>query len=392
MTRPNDEGYKARPLVVILQHRLLHYRVDFFERLRGCLNEQGIDFRLVHGQAAPAERGRQDEGNLPWADRVNNTYFSIGNTHLCWQPRPASLREADLVVMIQENRVLSNLPIMLNGRMNRRQRIAFWGHGINYQSERPNGWSESFKRRVLGYVDWWFAYTDATVNALHESGYPPSRITCLNNAIDTDGFTRELKEVSEESLDSIRKQLGMERGVKTGLFCGSLYAAKRLDLLIAAADIIHTQVPGFRLIVVGDGPESGIIKQALDSRPWIHWVGVQKGMAKAAYYRLADVILNPGAVGLHVLDAFSAGLPMITTKTAKHGPEVVYLTHGVNGFLTHDSPHEYANAVIDILQDSQLYNLICSAASKASEAYTLPNMVNNFADGVMACLQNPKKL
>ena len=51
-------------------------------------------------------------------------------------------------------------------------------------------------------------------------------------------------------------------GAPVGLYCGSLYPDKRLDLLLAAAEKVHEKHPGFRLVVVGDGPSRPFVTDA----------------------------------------------------------------------------------------------------------------------------------
>ena len=55
---------------------------------------------------------------------------------------------SDLIVLIQENRLLSNYPLMIR-RWRRGQRLAYWGHGLNFQSKAPNGISERLKRKLV---------------------------------------------------------------------------------------------------------------------------------------------------------------------------------------------------------------------------------------------------
>lgn len=371
--------------VTILQHRLLHYRVTLFEELRKTLAGNNIELSLVHGQASPGELARKDEGYLPWATKVNNRFLRFGGTELCWQHLPKDTGSSDLVILMQESRLVSNYPLIVKRRIHG-TRLAYWGHGINFQSNAPRGLREKFKRMLLQQVDWWFAYTSATVDILQEAGYPQEQITCLNNAIDTSGFQNDMDSISQEQLKTLRTNLGIPEHSHVGLFCGSLYPDKRLDLLIAASDIIHEKIPDFHLIIVGDGNSASIISDACDSRPWAHWVGVQRGTDKAGYYKLADVILNPGLVGLHVLDAFVARLPMISTTTARHSPEKVYLEHGINGFFTSDNATDYATTTIQLLTDQALYSSVSHAAYESAQRYTLDHMVQNFAHGIEKCL------
>lgn len=375
--------------VVICQHRLLHYRMGLFDRLRAACAQRGVDLHLVHGQAARREAVKKDEGSLPWARKVQNRFWEVGARDLVWQPFPADLRDADLVVVMQENRILSNYPLLFS-RLWSRRRLAYWGHGVNFQSNAPGGLREKWKHMMLKRVDWWFAYTEMTAEIVRRTGYPAARITCLDNAIDNEAFERDLANVTDVQLQAMRAEIDAPEGAPVGLFCGSIYPDKRLGYMIDAADRIHAALPAFRLVLIGDGPSGGEIRAAMESRPWLIWVGVRMGLEKAAWFRLADVVINPGAVGLHVLDAFCSGTPMITTLESRHGPEVAYLKDGVNGRVVRGGPDHYAEAVIALFNDRAKLDALKQAALRDAKHYTLGNMVERFADGIERCVEMPK--
>jgi glycosyltransferase involved in cell wall biosynthesis len=367
--------------VVIFQSRLLHYRKSLFEQLRAACAARDIELHLVHGQATPRELAKNDEATLSWAKRVHNRFWEIGERDIVWQPFPSALKNAHLVVVMQENRILSNYPLLLS-RICSPRKVAYWGHGRNFQSEAPRGLREKWKNFLLKHVDWWFAYTEMTVEILRGAGYPEKRITCLENAIDNEGFQSNLSAVSPDHLTRLRKDLGADIESPIGLFCGSLYPDKRIDYMIEAADRIQAQLPLFRLIVIGDGPSAPDIRAAAESRKWVKYVGVCKGAEKAAYFRLADVVFNPGAVGLHVLDAFCAGVPIATTLEARHGPELAYLKNGHNGIITNGDANNYSKRIIDLLSNPSEYSHLCSGAREGAKRYTLQNMVNRFVEGI----------
>lgn len=377
--------------VVITQHRLLHYRQAFFERLRLAAAARGIELRLVHGQASKTEALKKDVGQLAWADAMRNRFLRLRGVDLIWQPYPSALRDADLVVLIQENRILSNYPWLLRLGLRPAQRIAYWGHGRNLQSAAPKGLRERWKRWFVNRVDWWFAYTEQTHGILQGDGFPADRITVLDNAIDNEQFLRDLGAVTVEQQLACRQRLGAVAGAPVGLYCGSLYPDKRLDLLLTAAEAVHAALPAFRLVVIGDGPSRPVLTDAAVTRPWLQWVGVQRGVDKAAWFRVADLYLSPGAVGLHVLDAFCAGIPMITTEGARHGPEIAYLRSGHNGFVVEDDAGIYAQTVLQLLRDPALLERVRAAAAEDAQRYTLDNMVQNFMRGIEGCLAQPRK-
>jgi glycosyltransferase involved in cell wall biosynthesis len=376
---------------VICQYRLLHYRIGLFERLRAVCASRGIELYVVHGQASRREALKKDEGFLPWAHKVENWFWEVGSRDLVWQRIPsAELRDADLVVVMQENRILSNYPLLLSQLWSPRQ-VAYWGHGVNFQSDAPTGLREKWKHLLLKRVSWWFAYTQISVDILRRAGFPQERVTCLDNAIDNVSFARDLASVSDEDIQKIREEIDAPIGAPVGLFCGSLYPEKRLDYMIAAADQIHAALPGFRLVVVGDGPSAGVICAAAASRPWLKWAGVCKSLEKAAWFRIADILINPGLVGLHILDSFCSGTPIVTTAEARHAPEIAYLRDGVNGLIVSGKPEQYANAIISLFGNRSRLESVKRAALQDAQRYTLDNMVNRFADGIERCIWTPKK-
>ncbi len=372
----------------MLQHRLLHYRTALFDRLRIATAAVGVDLVLVHGQATPAERSRQDTASLPWAIQVRNRSIRIGGKDVLWQPLPRQARDCDLVVLMQENRLLSNYP-WLWGWGPADTRVAFWGHGRNFQSSVPMSLREKWKARFLTKVDWWFAYTELTRNVVRQAGYPEQRITVLNNAIDNSQFASDLTAVGVQDINALRRQIGAASGGVVGIFCGSLYPDKRLELLVEAGALVHAQRPDFRLVVIGDGPKRSMLERAA-GEGWLHCVGAKRGVDKAAWFRVAQLCLNPGLVGLHVLDSFVAGTPMITTADALHSPEICYLQNNKNGLICGGTATAYADAVLALIADTEhLADLRAGAQSSAAQ-YSLDEMVRRFTAGILDCLAQPR--
>ena len=344
---------------------------------------------LVHGQATAVEAIRKDTGKLPWAIEVRNWSWRLAGRDMLWQPLPKAVSECELIVLMQESRLLSNYR-WLFGLGPKQTRVAFWGHGRNFQSEAPGGWRERWKRRNLRAVDWWFAYTQMSADIVAEAGFPSERITVLNNAIDNSSFSADLAAVRDADVAALRNSISAGPSAPVGLYCGSLYPDKRLALLLDACDRIVAREPTFKLVVVGDGPSRTVLEAAASSRPWMHWVGVKRGRDKAAWFQAAQLYLSPGAVGLHVLDSFVSGTPMVTTQDALHGPEIAYLQDRVNGLITPGDADSYASAVLSLLHDPALLAQIQGNAKASAKQYTLDEMVQRFLDGILRCLRRPR--
>ena len=382
----------ARRRVTILQRRLVSYRVGLFEMLRQRCEQHDVELRLVYGQPSPMDAKRQDAASLPWADEVDARWFSVRGTELLWQPLPRPARDADLIVMTQENRILSNLPLLAARAAGRGPLLGYWGHGRNLQSASTDTLSERWKELLSTRVDWWFAYTGQTRDILTTNGFPAERVTVLDNAIDNEAFEHDLAAVTDEHLDRLRAEIDLSPDGWLGFYCGALYEDKRVELLVDVAERIHRQEPGFRLVVVGDGPVRTRLERLMEPYPWAHWVGQKQGLEKAAWFRLADVLLTPGVVGLHVLDAFTAGVPLFTASSTLHGPEIDYIDNGVNGFiLDDDHPEPMAREVLSVLRDPDRMAAVVEAGRKAADRYTLANMADNFVAGIVHCLDRGRR-
>ena len=159
-------SHKEKSKVLIVQRRLTHYRLPFFETLKQQLGDRGYSLQLAYGKPTEAEINKDDAGLLPWATSLDTTYFACGK--LCWQPFGPLLKDASMVVMGAENKLLYNLYVQMASR---NIRVALWGHGGNLQGSRSS-WRERFKRVMARQADWWFAYTELSVPLIERSGFP----------------------------------------------------------------------------------------------------------------------------------------------------------------------------------------------------------------------------
>lgn len=369
--------------VIVIQRVLPHYRVSFFCGLQEDLKSSGIEFFLIYGQEHPNTVPKTVNLVQPWAKRIENTYLNLGRSRMVWQPCLHLLKGADLVIVEQANTLLLNYILLLYRKVEG-FKLAFWGHGRNMQAR--NWPSEKLKRFLINKVDWWFAYTGLTAGIVEASGFPAEKITVVQNAIDTQEFRRELNGISEEEIRSKRAQLGIT-SYCIGLYCGGMYPDKRLGFLIDACKEVRLKCPEFHLVVIGDGPEQGIVQNAAGTCEWIHYVGPKFGVERALYFKMSKAFLMPGLVGLAILDAFTAGIPIFTTDIPIHSPEISYLQNGKNGFMTSPVVEEYAESVAAYLTSSDLQEIVKSAALEAGLSYTIKDMVSRYRAGIIEWLR-----
>ena len=180
-------------------------------------------------------------------------------------------------------------------------------------------------------------------------------------------------------------------GKHVGVFIGSLYTEKRLDFLFQAAEDLRQRLPNFELIMIGDGPLRDMVRNAVTTRPWLRWVGTRHGREKMLYMSLGHVMLNPGLVGLGILDSFVMGLPMVTTDCGIHSPEIAYLESGHNGIMTINDVKAFVEDALSLLTNPALHDSMATACEKATKRYSLHQMVENFSNGILKALEIDKQ-
>jgi len=365
--------------VTIIQEHLPHYRVAFYDCLHTLLQAQSVQLALVYD---PNTARSLLPGKIPWARPLPIRWFgSLG-----WQPALNMARSADLVIVQQEVKYLVTYVLQLRRAVSSR-RLAFWGHGRNYQARNPDSIPEQWKRTVSRHADWWFAYNDLSAKVVESIGFPSDRITRVKNTIDTASISRAFDDLSNADIEAARESLGSASS-NIAVFTGGLYPDKRLPFLFEAAQLVRRAVPDFELVVIGKGTEAPLVEAFAAIHPWLHYVGAKNDTEKLPYWALSKLLLMPGLVGLVVLDSFALGVPMVTSDFPYHSPEIDYLEDGVNGVMVKgwDDAAAYAEAVVALLEDEPRRTGIASRARDSAKNYTIETMAANFSEGVISAL------
>jgi len=366
--------------VTIIYRFMPQYRVDFFNGLRTALRDRGIYLDVIYGKNSSVPR--KDEVDLLWATAVKNRTFQVG-LDLCWQPLPGRIRKSDLLILMQENKMLNNYGILLQSRLSG-QRLAFWDHGRNLQAE-PGSLGNRFKRMYSSRVHWWFAYTQRAKQIVQDMGFPEDRITVVENAIDTVRLLGQARAITPQQLQELKLRLGIVGG-PVGIYCGGIYSEKRLRFLFSACEAIRQRMPGFEMIFLGAGPDAPLVSHFCCQHAWAHYAGPVFGDARIPYFKLADVFLMPGLVGLAILDAFALETPIVTTNYPHHGPEIEYLRHGENGVCTENTLSHFVEGVLMVVSSEEVKARLTKGCRASALYHTLGRMVNNFAGGVSKAL------
>lgn len=370
--------------VIIVQRVLPHYRIQFFDLLYQSLLEKNVELKVLYGTEYPGEVPKTTICQEKWAVRIDNKYFDVLGRRLVWQSCLHMLKGADLVVLEQASRLLLNYILLFVYRF-KIKKISYWGHGKNLQSNNKYI-SEYLKRKISMRVDWWFAYTELSQKVISDSGYNINHITLVNNAIDNSLLVQGKAKIKDSELVSLRKRLGI-RSDNVAIYCGGIYADKKIDFLIDSILKIKSSVPDFEVIIVGDGPEQYKVKAISENNKWVHYVGPKFGENIIPYFLISKVMLMPGLVGLAVVDSFVLSVPMATTDLPIHSPEISYLKNQNNGVMTKHDVDEYASGVIEMLSNDKLLLELKRGCENSANQITLYNMVKNFSEGIQEVIK-----
>ncbi len=370
--------------VLFLEPEVKHYRVPFLLELEKKLRGENIQFKVAYGQAVSHERAKQDQALVapPLGVQIRNVWLLGGRA--LWQRAWREVMQSDLVIVDQGNKNLINYPLLLLSQLGLKK-VAFFGHGWNRRKTSSRA-SEWVKRLTLNWVNGWFAYTEGTRDYLIRHGVPGANIFVVNNSIDTAAIRRELDSISAEEVRSVRASLGISDADPVALYCGGLFPEKRIDVLLEVARVARGLIPGFHLIIVGTGQDLDQMKELARDNHAVKFVGPKFGREKSVFFKASDVFVHPGSIGLAVLDAFAAGLPVLTSDFNVHSPEIEYLVAGKNGMQVPCDAEAFANELVRWYSNPALLEQLRAGARASAEQYGVEAMADRFRRGILQLL------
>jgi len=380
---------KKNKKVVVIYRFLPHYRKTFYERLRTLLKKNDIDLDLFYGDGDGIERKKQDKVEIEWAIKKPNYIIPLPKKYLIYQPFLLRALKYDLIVVEQANKLLLNYFLLVLKFFLPNLKLAYWGHGIDFQAKKRNSLNNILKKLFINMPDHWFAYNLKTVKILKEKEYPTNRITNVENTIDSEELISDLKDIKQREINEFNNKHGIGAGFKL-LFIGGMYKNKRLDYIVNVSAILNEMGLKFTTIFAGSGPDQEFVINETNKYEYLNYIGPVYDKEKAILLKQTDCILMPGLVGLVVIDSFVSLSPIITTDFPHHSPEVDYINNNMNGFILdrNTTEKEYANFVFEYLNDDELIKKIKSNCYESGEYYTMQRMVNNFSNGIKTVLGN----
>lgn len=155
------------------------------------------------------------------------------------------------------------------------------------------------------------------------------------------------------------------------LFVGRPQARKRLDILVYLAKTRNDLE--FRIV----GPEMKEYFQNVNIPPNMSILPAAYGIKLEEHFKWSNLVVNPGHVGLLVINSAAHCRPIVINNNVNHAPEL-YLAKEANQYMINFSDKDEINKFLDmIITNTQMLEKSGKKLFKiAKKKYTIENMVD----------------
>jgi glycosyltransferase involved in cell wall biosynthesis len=354
------------PRIVVIQPVVPDYRVPLFDAL---YERFGSDFAVYASSSA-------GDGTIRMDARANAYVHSLKTKHwlrgqFVWQAgMAANLERVPVVIAPGSLRILSAQWLLLRRRLAGRPTI-LWGHAHG-----SNRWAGLFRRGMVRAADGFIAYSRSDGEVIRRIRGDSKVWVAANSCV----WQRECRPAFKRGATPLNV-----------LAVGRLVREKKPVLLLDAfARATREQlIPGrASLVFTGDGP----LRQALLERAAA--LGISDRVVLTGHisdrerleslYADAAVAVAAGSLGLSGIQSFSAGVPMVVSRTERHGPELEAAREGFNTiFFPTDSEAGLVDGLAEVFRDAESWShRRAMIAAEIAANYTYEGMVAAFIDAI----------
>ena len=193
--------------------------------------------------------------------------------------------------------------------------------------------------------------------------------------------------------EKIRKKRRWENDIVM-ISVGRLASEKNWETLLRAAALVIQDIPLFRLVLIGDGPERKSLEalaKELGIQKRVTFTGSLPFSEIPAYMKAANLFGFASVTetqGLATLEAMAAGLPVVAVDAS--GTRDI-LTHGQQGYLVENNAEALAAAVKKLLSDPERMKKFAHAAYKRAQSFNIEKLTKSLLDVYEQAIYAKKK-
>lgn len=347
--------------VILISNKVFHYRVSNYNYFARRFKDEGWE---LYVRASEIQRNNPyplefDFKEMPFR------YSDYKQEILRIQP--------DVVIVFLHLKDLIIWPLL---HWLKRQGIpmVYWNKGVNLEVRNP--WLRNLPFYYIHSLsDGIILYSEHEVKDIRPRNR--HKVWVANNAVNFTAFP-DVKESKAE----IKAEFGIPFE-KVVLFVGRMRPVKKVEHLIQIFNEIEE--PGCGCVIVGD--QMGYDISAMIQGTNIRFLGElfdPQNIQVSKLFKMADLFVIPGDVGLGMNQAFYWGLPVVT-EDGLQPPEIHYLRDGRSGFLVPENDiAALKEKTLLLLKNDALRN---EFAQNATEDIHREASVERMFQGFLQCVQ-----
>lgn len=362
--------------IMIVQPYVASYRQPLFDRLSEMLRAEGHELVVASGQPRGPQARRRDHVRLRATQerRFISRSLVVGPLAIRLTPSPRVWRDADVLIVELAAGSLPTYRALLG-----RQPVAVWGHVGSYVSQ-----DRTLLRRLRAWqvrnADQVLAYTPSGAATAVNYGAAPENVRAMRNTVDTKRLRDSVLTVRRRTIRQVASEIGVPSSPLFAVI-GGLDESKRVDLIAETLDRLWADGSDIRFLIGGTGVLEHLLHPARD-RGQVFFLGYADATAKAQMARVCTALFNPGRVGLIAVESFALGLPIVTTTTARHGPEFEYLRPGEDSLVCDPDPGNLARILVELSRDAGRVTRLAEAAEARVDDFSVEAMLQVILDAI----------
>ncbi len=267
------------------------------------------------------------------------------------------------------------IPFMLWSKLSG-VKIILWSHGINLQNKNQPLKNQLYylRQRLANAL---IIYTPEQKKYIKAN---PQKVFVANNTLDFSSLPK-----INDSKDELKEKYAFSQK-KVILTVGRMNTNNRkIKQLIKLSSLLDGN---YHIIIIGPGVNDDDIR-AINNNENITYLGaIYNQKLVSEYYKLSDVFVMPGAIGLAINQAFYFGTPVILERV-EQGPEAYYLKEGKNGYYYNSGDVQDLKRKIKYILKEENYNNF-----KKEAIYTINNeaSIEKMTSGFINAISYLKKV
>jgi 1,2-diacylglycerol 3-alpha-glucosyltransferase len=193
--------------------------------------------------------------------------------------------------------------------------------------------------------------------------------------------------------ERIRKKRRWDKDIVM-ISVGRLASEKNWGTLLHAAALVIRDIPHFRLVLIGDGPDRKDLEylaKELGIRRRVTFTGSRPFSEVPSYMKAANLFGFASVTetqGLATLEAMAAGLPVVAVDAS--GTRDI-LNHGQQGYLVENNAEALAAAVKKLLSNPERMKKFAHAAYKRAQSFNIEKLTKSLLDVYEQAIYSKKK-